>query len=120
MFCGQYILQRWSNLRDFRDDCQKQPLDVFYKKAVPKNFAMLIIKHLCWRPVFNKVGGFQVCSFIKKKLQRRYFPMNIAKFFRTSILKNICKRLPLDCKSLKSLLPHEISPFKRIRYFFMC
>ena len=27
---------------------QKQPLGVFYKKAVLKNFAMFTEKHLCW------------------------------------------------------------------------
>ena len=31
----------------------------------------------------------------KKRLQNRCFPMNIAKFLRTLILNNICKRLLL-------------------------
>ena len=29
------------------------------------------------------------CNFITKRLQHRCFPMNIAKFLRTCILKNI-------------------------------
>ena len=29
---------------------------------------------------FNNVADLQPCSFIKKRLQRRYFPVNIAKF----------------------------------------
>ena len=37
----------------------------------------------------------QVCNFIKKGLRHRYLPLNIAKFLRTPILKNICKRLLL-------------------------
>ena len=37
---------------------------------------------------------FQACNFIKKRLQHSCFPVNIAKFLRTPILKNICKQLP--------------------------
>ena len=47
---------------------QKQPPEVFYKK------------------------DFQVCNFIKKRLQHRYFPVNIAQFLRWPVLKNICIR----------------------------
>ena len=45
--------------------------------------------------LFNKVVGREACNFIKKRLQHRCFPMNIAKFLRTPILKNIYKRLLL-------------------------
>ena len=34
--------------------------------------------------LFDKFTGLQACNFIKKKLQRRYFPVNFAK-----LLKNI-------------------------------
>ena len=34
-------------------------------------------------------------NFITKRLHHKCFPVNIAKFLRTSILKNICKRLLL-------------------------
>ena len=33
----------------------------------------------------NKVAGLQGCSFNKKRLQHRYFPLNIEKFLRTHI-----------------------------------
>ena len=36
--------------------------------------------------LFNKVAGLQVCIFIKKRLQHRCFPVNIARFLRTPIL----------------------------------
>ena len=39
---------------------------------------------------FNKVAGL-----IKKKLQHRCFPVNIANLLRPPILKNTIKRLPL-------------------------
>ena len=38
---------------------------------------------------------FKSYNFIKKRLQHRCFPMNIAKFLKTTILKNICERLLL-------------------------
>ena len=52
-------------------------------------------KHLCWRlfliklQAFRKVAGLQtfnkvqVCNFIKRRFQHRYFPVNIAKFLST-------------------------------------
>ena len=64
------------------------------EKAVVKKFAIYTVKT---RPVleslFNKV--LQVCNFIKKRLQHRCFPMNIAKVLRATIFKNIWERLLL-------------------------
>ena len=44
-------------------------------------------KHLCWslfliklESLLDKVSGLQVCNFFKRRLQRRCFPVNIAKF----------------------------------------
>ena len=34
--------------------------------------------------LFNKVVGLQSCDFIKRRLQHRCFPVNIAKFLRTT------------------------------------
>ena len=45
--------------------------------------------------LFNEVSGLQAWSFIKKRLQHRCVPVNIAKFLRTPILKNIWERLLL-------------------------
>ena len=56
------------------------------KKAVLKNFRIF---------TGNKVAGLKACNFIKKSLRHRCFPMNIAKFLRTHILKNSCERLLL-------------------------
>ena len=39
--------------------------------------------------LINKVAGFQACNFNKKILRHRCFPVNIGKFLRTTILKNI-------------------------------
>ena len=56
---------------------QKQPLEDFYKKTVLKG------KNLSW-------------SLFLIKLFQYNFPVNIAKFLRTSIFKNICERLLLN------------------------
>ena len=45
---------------------------------------------------FDKVVGLQACNFIKKRLEHRCFSVNIVKCLRTPILKNTCKRLPLQ------------------------
>ena len=64
---------------------------VFNKKAALKNFAMFTEKHLLWSK--NKNAGFQSWNFIKKRLQHRFFPLNIAKFLRAPVLENIRERL---------------------------
>ena len=38
--------------------------------------------------LFNKVASLETCNFIKKKLQQRCFPVNIATFLRKFYLKN--------------------------------
>ena len=54
----------------------------FMKKAVLKS---------C--PIFTWI--LQTCDFINKRLQHRFLPLNITKFLRKPIFKNICKRLLL-------------------------
>ena len=38
--------------------------------------------------LFSKVASLEACNFIKKRLQHRCFPVNIAKFLRKFYLKN--------------------------------
>ena len=56
----------------------------------------------CWMEIQLEACNFvkkrldlKACNFIEKWLQHNTFPVNIAKFFRTPILKNICNRLLL-------------------------
>ena len=37
-----------SEIVSFLEDFHRQPPEVFFKKAVLKNFAILTGKHLCW------------------------------------------------------------------------
>ena len=46
---------------------------------------------------FKKIAGLKACNFFKKRPQHKRFSVNIAKFLRLHILKNICERLLFDC-----------------------
>ena len=68
--------------------------EVFCKKVFLK-ISQILQESNCVNPIFNEVEGLEACNFTKKRLQHRCCPVNIAKFLRTLILKNICKRLLL-------------------------
>ena len=75
-----------------KTDLQKQPPQVFCKKRCSKlNFANFTGKHLCW-----SLKAYNEKETIKKRLQLRCFPVNIANFLRIPILKNICCLLLLN------------------------
>ena len=86
----------------------------YIKKAVRKNFAIFTGNHLCWSLFWDQVEiklkavrpatSCKACNIIKKGLQHRYFPVNIAKFLITPVLKNICVRLLLKIIIKKDLL----------------
>ena len=53
----------------FKSECnlfQKQPPDVFYKKAVLKSFAIFPVKHLCWSLFLIKLKIFRSATLLKK------------------------------------------------------
>ena len=59
----------------------------YYKKGL-KDFTKFTGKHLCQSPFFNKVAGLRPATLLKKRLWQRYFPVNFAKFLRTTFLQN--------------------------------
>ena len=65
---------------------------MFCKKGVVRNFAKFTGKHLCQSLFFNIVAA----TILKKRLWHRCFPVNSAKFLRTTFLKNTSGRLLLD------------------------
>ena len=73
---------------------------MFYKKAAPNNFEMFTGKHL------------KACNCIKKRLQHKYFPVNITNFLRTPTLKNISERLLLHLFLIKT---RKATGFKSLR-----
>ena len=64
--------------------------EVFCEKRILKNFAKFTGKHLCHSLFFNKIA----CSFIKKRLWYRCFPVNFVKFLKTPFFH---KTAPGDC-----------------------
>ena len=67
--------------------------EVFCKKDVFKDFRKFHRKTLVSESLFNKVADLQAVPLFKKRLQQRYFTVNIAKFqehlfWRTSA--NVC------------------------------
>ena len=54
-------------------------------------FTIFTGKHLCC-----SFSGLKVCHFIKKRLQHRCFPVNVAKYLGRPISKNIKERLLLQ------------------------
>ena len=62
------------------------------KKGALKNFVTLTGKHLRWSLLLIKLQTFRPATLLK---WNKYFPVNITKFLRTLILKNICERLLL-------------------------
>ena len=67
---------------------QKQPFANFLQNWCSQKFRNIHRKTPVLESLFNKVAGLQVCNFIKKRLQHRYFLLNIAKFLKTAFLKN--------------------------------
>ena len=58
---------------------KKQPPEVFCKKTSEK-FRNIHRKIPVFESLFNQAAGLQVCNFIEKRFQHRYFSVNIAKF----------------------------------------
>ena len=59
---------------------QKKPLETFYRKGYSLKFRNVQKKTPVLVSPFNRLAGFKTCNFLKKRLQHRCFPMNIAKF----------------------------------------
>ena len=65
------------------------------KKDVLKIFANFTGKHLCWSLFLIKIQVFRPVTLSKRDSNTAIF-LKFAKFLRTSILKDICKRLLLQ------------------------
>ena len=54
--------------------------------------------------VFFKYADLETCNFIKKRLQRRFFPLKLAKFLRLSFFTEHVRQLLLE-------ISHELSVY---------
>ena len=61
-----------------------------------EGFGRPIYSGLVLESLFNKAAVLQASNVITKRFENRCFLVNTAKFLKTSILKNNCKRLLLD------------------------
>ena len=68
--------------------------ELLFKKYVTKKFLKLKKKPEM-NSLFIKVSGLQPAILLTQDHNCRCFPVDFAKFFRASILQNICKWLPL-------------------------
>ena len=59
---------------------------MFFKMDFLEDFALFTGKHLCWSLFLTKLQTFMSATFIKKRLQHRCFPVNIAKSLRRAFL----------------------------------
>ena len=73
--------------------------EVFCKKAVDRNFAKFTGKYLCQSFFFNKVASLRPATLLKKSLWHKCFPVNFAKFLRTSFVTEHLRWLLLSIKS---------------------
>ena len=80
----------------------KQPPKVFCKRRCPWKSLRFYRRTPFLESLSNKFAGLQACNFIKKRLQCKCFPVKFVKFWRISILKNICERLLLLIAVLKT------------------
>ena len=69
-FCQRYL-----------EGSRNSRLQVFFKIAILKNFAIFTRKRLYWS-LFDKFTGLKACNFIKKRLQHRCFLLNFVKVWR--------------------------------------
>ena len=91
-FSGEFGIYCWPSHRFLprtpsktRLKPQRQPLELFCKKGVLRNFENFTGKHLCWSLFLIELQ--EVRSFIKKRLWHRCFLVEFTKFLRTPNLK---------------------------------
>ena len=77
---SKYFIKQVETNQSFRSNLSQ----TFFKIGVLKTFAMFTGKHVCWNLFLIKCYCLNDYNFIKKKLQHRCFPVNIAKLFRAA------------------------------------
>ena len=71
-------------------------------------------ENTCVGGIFNSVAGLKTCNFIKKRLQHRHFPVNIAKFSRTAFfIEHLQWLLPVINEMHVKMQCNTINNFKR-------
>ena len=61
-------------------------VNVYFSAMIEAAIRICSLKWVLLEFPFNEVAGLKTCSFIKKRLQHRCFPVNIAKCLKTVFL----------------------------------
>ena len=80
---------------------QKQPLKVFCKRRCSEKLRKFLRKTPALESLFNNAADLWVSTFLRKRLQHRWFPVKLAKFNLTT---PICERLLLKTSTLQKKL----------------
>ena len=73
-------------MNNFALHIQEQPFKDFLENQIFKIFYNIHRKTPVLESLLNKVADLKVRNFIEKRLENRYFPVNIEKFLRTTFL----------------------------------
>ena len=76
------------------------------RKDVLRNFAKFTGEHLCQRLFLNKVAGLRPAILIKKRLWHRCFPVNFAKFLKTTSFDRTPSVTTSDYKRVSSMMEY--------------
>ena len=88
------------------------------KKALLKKLLHIHRKTTVSESLFNKFAGLEACNLLKKRLQHRYYAVNIEQFLKTSIFKSICEQLLLQSGGCPLMLQHS-TDVKVQKYIFI-
>ena len=107
------IGRQWVNMLIVSD--QKQLFTDVIQNRCSQKLAIFTVNQLCWRLFLIKLQTLNQCNFIKKRLQHRCFPANIAQMLRISSLTEHLWWLFLnDLSRIFLLLNYGTFPLKLI------
>ena len=87
------------------------------RKGIISNFEKFTVKRLCQSLFFNKVADLRPATLLKKRLWYTCFPVNFAKFLRTTFLQNASGQLLLSAQSWFESLIVFLKTFQNYEHF---
>ena len=81
-----HLLKHFTSILSTRNYIEAVAQRCFCEKGVLRNFAKFTRKHLCQSLFFNKVADNRLATLLKMRLWLKCFPVNFAKFLRTTFL----------------------------------
>ena len=99
VFLTEQFIEKTVSFWDPAEKFRRSHLKCSIKKTIVKNSTIFTGKHLCWS-LFSPV--LESLQFIKKRLQRWCFPVNIADILRITFVQNTFGRLliEVECENI--------------------